>query len=481
MKRGIKYFFIIIFLMIQWRIAAQIDKKDVCTVENERIIFKLDRRWNDEERKEVAESYALDSLLMEKAFQGNQMFMYDSIQWKVENVNKNIIRLSKSLTNISTYRTNEFTISPLDKWYIDVTKSTKEFSKSYGINDFELETAFSYKDSIAQFYLPGHKIADKVYLSGTFNQWSTMKTPMQFRDSGWVVSLKLPPNRYLYKYIIDGRWSIDPNNKKKEQNEHGTYNSVVFCPTYVFRLDGYTNKRRVWLTGNFVNWEKRGLRMRPAKNGWELPVYLPEGTYFYKFVVRNEWLVDPDNPDVRKDGYGNFNSVLEIGEKHIFYLKGYTQADKVILSGSFNNWSTNELVMRKTSDGWKLPYTIAPGNYEYKYIVDGRWLIDSSNYYRNGTGDYMNSVLVIEPNYTFRLKGYQDATSVFVTGTFNNWSESGYTMKRQEGEWIFPIHLTIGKHLYKFVIDGDWINDPENPLWEENRYGTDNSVLWMKY
>ena len=65
-------------------------------------------------------------------------------------------------------------------------------------------------------------------------------------------------------------------------------------------------------------------------------------------------------------------------------------------------------------------------------------------------------------------------------GSFNGWNTEGYSMKKQDGKWIFPIFLTRGKHLYKFIVDGEWIVDPDNSLWEKNRYGTDNSVLWIK-
>jgi hypothetical protein len=52
-------------------------------------------------------------------------------------------------------------------------------------------------------------------------------------------------------------------------------------------------------------------------------------------------------------------------------------------------------------------------------------------------------------------------------------------MIRQKGKWIFPMYLKPGKYTYKFIVDGRWILDPANRLYEENRYGTGNSVFWM--
>ena len=52
-------------------------------------------------------------------------------------------------------------------------------------------------------------------------------------------------------------------------------------------------------------------------------------------------------------------------------------------------------------------------------------------------------------------------------------------MKREGDEWIITVHLYPGKHLYKFVVDGQWIIDPGNKLWEQNENGSGNSVLWL--
>ncbi|MBK7096969.1 MAG: glycogen-binding domain-containing protein [Saprospiraceae bacterium] len=52
-------------------------------------------------------------------------------------------------------------------------------------------------------------------------------------------------------------------------------------------------------------------------------------------------------------------------------------------------------------------------------------------------------------------------------------------MLKENGKWNFPVKLKPGKYLYKFVVDGNWIPDPENKFWEENEHGTNNSVLWI--
>ena len=237
-----------------------------------------------------------------------------------------------------------------------------------------------------------------MYLSGSFNSWSTERTPLQACDSGWVVLVKLKPGKYSYKYILDGRWTQDPFNKLTEQNSFGAYNSVVYCYNYTFRLRGFTSAHQVILAGNFNNWNEKELKMIHIDGSWLLSVYLKDGTYTYKFIVDGIWIRASDNKLSSLDGKGGFNSIIGIGDSVLFRLKGFRDAKNVVLTGSFNGWNTIELLMDKTKDGWQKYYVLGHGNYEYKFIVDGKWIVDAGNEQWEdnefGTG---NSVLWIEP------------------------------------------------------------------------------------
>jgi hypothetical protein len=39
--------------------------------------------------------------------------------------------------------------------------------------------------------------------------------------------------------------------------------------------------------------------------------------------------------------------------------------------------------------------------------------------------------------------------------------------------------LPTGKNRYKFIVDGTWMIDPGNKLWEPNEFDTGNSVVWI--
>jgi 1,4-alpha-glucan branching enzyme len=348
----------------------------------------------------------------------------------------------------------------------------------YGVNRFRGKFPFAVKDSLVTFFLREHPHARQVLLAGSFTNWQNGALPMKHTDSGWVTSVKLGPGKYWYKFIVDGGWTVDHDNDLEENDPSGNTNSVFYVTNVVFNLPGHTDARDAYLAGSFNGWNPGELAMEKGPFGWTIHVYLAEGTYTYKFIADGKWYADPANPEKVPDGQKGFNSVFRRGKPHRFFLDGYTSASSVMLAGDFNGWKPADLAMRKTAKGWELPYTLGPGNYQYKFIVDGKWITDPADplFVSNRDNHTINSFLIIQPNYTFRLKGYPNAKAVYVAGDFNDWTPDGLKMQRVGDAWVFNVHLSVGKHLYKFIVDDKWMKDPANPLWEDN----DNSVLWME-
>ncbi len=83
-------------------------------------------------------------------------------------------------------------------------------------------------------------------------------------------------------------------------------------------------------------------------------------------------------------------------------------------------------------------------------------------------------------NTAFSLKS-TDAQSVYVTGTFNDWSlDEACRLQFEDGRWVGNIPLKPGKYKYQFIIDGRWRNDPDNPCQERNSFGEINSLIEVK-
>ena len=350
----------------------------------------------------------------------------------------------------------------------------------FGVNRFRNKPSVVTLDSLAVFFLRDHQKASRIQLAGSFTNWQYNALDMKRTDSGWIVPVKLGAGKYWYKFIVDGHWIIDQDNQLREPDGEGNINSVFYHTNKVFTLNGFKNAKRVYLAGSFNHWQQRELLMIKTESGWQLPLYLAEGTHTYRFLVDGQWITDPANEERLPNEYNDFNSVVRIGKPYIFKLDGYLGAKQVILSGSFNSWRENELVMTRTATGWELPYVLAPGNHAYKFIVDGQWITDPANPFTAASGqEKSNSYVIIAPNYQFRLKGYPNAKAVYLAGDFNDWSPNTLVMQKVGDEWVIPVHLSMGKHQYKFVVDGEWIRDPANKLWEQNGQGTGNSIIWI--
>lgn len=52
-------------------------------------------------------------------------------------------------------------------------------------------------------------------------------------------------------------------------------------------------------------------------------------------------------------------------------------AKKVKLYGSFNGWSKGYLLVKKDSESWVQSVGLLRGRYEYKYLVDGKWMYNN--------------------------------------------------------------------------------------------------------
>ncbi len=81
---------------------------------------------------------------------------------------------------------------------------------------------------------------------------------------------------------------------------------------------------------------------------------------------------------------------------------------------------------------------------------------------------------------TFLLSAPQ-AQSVYVTGSFNDWSlDETCRMSNANGTWSLTVPLKPGTYKYQFIVDGKWQEDPRNSMTERNSFGDINSLVEVK-
>ncbi len=409
-----------------------------------------------------------------------------------------------------------------------------------GFGDFEGETRHADSGATEQVSAGTTTLtyinpsANSVHIAGSFNDWNSSATPMKKVGEKWQANLDLEPGEYMYKFVINGAdWIADPKNDNTADDGYGGVNSVLtvtgsakktdrdFKPKKAEASDGTVvtykdgGATSVSIAGEFNNWDMAANPMTKDGDTWSVALDLAPGDYMYKFVVNgSDWKVDPNNPNTADDGYGGQNSVLTVGgtakkaakkeaPKPVMTEGGTVVtykdagASSVSIAGEFNNWDMAANPMTKDGDTWSVALDLAPGDYMYKFVVNGSdWKVDPNNPNTADDGyGGQNSILTVggtakkaakkEAPKPVKIEGstimtYKDAgaTSVSIAGDFNNWDMAATPMTKDGDTWKVGLDLAPGEYMYKFVVNGsDWKTDPKNDNKADDGYGGQNSVL----
>jgi 1,4-alpha-glucan branching enzyme len=83
--------------------------------------------------------------------------------------------------------------------------------------------------------------------------------------------------------------------------------------TVTFVCDLKTDAKRVFLAGNFNQWQSQTNRITKSKDGsYRAKIKLPQGEYQYKFIVDGMWFNDPQAESQVMNRYGTLNSVIRV-------------------------------------------------------------------------------------------------------------------------------------------------------------------------
>lgn len=69
------------------------------------------------------------------------------------------------------------------------------------------------------------------------------------------------------------------------------------------------------------------------------------------------------------------------------------------------------------------------------------------------------------------------ALTVQLVGDFTEWGNAPLSLtKGPDGVWRLAVDLEPGTHRYRFLVDGEWRDDPECTVRVPNPFGSENSV-----
>ncbi len=278
----------------------------------------------------------------------------------------------------------------------EYSKFTQEYTgQTLDFNDFDIEN---------------------VVVSGEFNLWSRDNWKMKQIDA-FNYELRKSITDFTdefsweFKFVINNSFWAEPSKDnpnvskaiKDSRKLRGVYNLKMYTAypdvngNASFKLKGYEDAKKVVLAGSFNKWDEHLFKMNKTESGWELTLQMKPDIYQYRFIVDGQWMEDPDNTNKIRNEHHEYNSVINIKEYTAFKLRGYADAKKVILAGSFNSWNEHDFVMSKMDYGWKYVVPLSGGKHHYKFIVDGEWIVDPSNTVKEYDGEgHVNSVCMVK-------------------------------------------------------------------------------------
>jgi len=78
----------------------------------------------------------------------------------------------------------------------------------------------------------------------------------------------------------------------------------------------------------------------------------------------------------------------------------------------------------------------------------------------------------------FAIKPTGSVKEVRVAGDFNDWRPVALK-KQNDGTFAVNVPCVRDSFQYKFIVDGQWVTDPDHSHWASNPFGTVNSIGYV--
>ena len=210
---------------------------------------------------------------------------------------------------------------------------------------------------------------------------------------------------------------------------------------------------------------------------FKLQLSLAPATYQYKFIVDGNWEFDP-YAETADDSLGGNCNTIDVkpanfqedepdDEDYFIIIPNLTNPDSnykiitisytvpalwVAIQGSWDNWK-EQIALKKVKTGqsdrnFYVTLKICPGNYQFKFIVDGEWRTSLAYPIVDHKDGIKNNLLTVSSYFTLATpKPYGLESKPYLT-----W-------KREEGIWAHGggIHHTLQGHSMNLICDKVYI------------------------
>ena len=193
------------------------------------------------------------------------------------------------------------------------------------IDSENLNRDISKTHSVKFIYQPLIGGKHEVFLAGDFNGWSENHDKMEETNGIYEKVLQLEKGKYSYKFIVDGKWTIDINADEFIADGFGGQNSVVNVGSSKLfehlRIVEFNHRpdetiKDVYLVGSMNDWNQSAHKMIQDNDGiYRNTLILKDGEYQYKFVEDGiHWIADKNAIFFESDGFEGQNSIIIVDD-----------------------------------------------------------------------------------------------------------------------------------------------------------------------
>ncbi len=423
--------------------------------------------------------------------------------------------------------TYKFLVNDIENGWVNDPKNPYQLTGSTGDNFVPVGYQSPIVDG-ANATITYHNTSDQsIEIAGDMTDWKFVEMTPGADGLCSHTFENLTKGQHLYKLHIVGTgdegWFLDPANPQEPVDGNNPFDvengvepdpapdpapkpTAILSPevsgnTVTFRYEA-PSAGSVKLAGSMTGWgdDPKEMKKDDSTGIWSITLEgLETGTYQYKFIVDDQpdWLADPKNPFNANNNGNSFvtigysNPIIDGSNVTIRYQTKNNNDSSVQVAGSMpeSNWIGKDMVL---GDDGVYTYTfknLPNGTYQYKLIVDGKWVADPSNPSELVSNDKNSQFTVTESSQqqiispevtghevTIRYPG--TATSVELMGTLPgaDWTiDKNPPLKENQETGIWEIILEdvpAGKYQYKFAVNGSWTMDSLNP-WTEG----DNNIV----
>ena len=392
--------------------------------------------------------------------------------------------------------TLQLTLQPSKDFYGLTLIDFSYFGKDYVI------PVQSFKTNKYRFTYKASPTDKQINLFGQFNSWDRQNLPMTDSNGDGIYEIEIPldPGRYEYKFYVDGKELIDPDNPIKVPNGLGDFNSVRVIEEsesekIFFHVLGYEQKADYTLLKFYFEHSDNTFKL----NKQNVVALLDNQKILDKniSIKGNELTVKIDS---KLNGHrhirvainingkvSNIQTVQIIDGKFAGRTETMTHHDKIIYSLMIDRFSNGD---KSNDNPIKHDSLFTPANYQggdFQGIINK---IKEGYFAKLGINTIWMSPIVDNTNNAYRE---YPAPHRWYTGYHGYWPVSTTKVEEHFGDMNLARELikTANQNNIKILLDfvSNHVHD-ENPLWKKHRdwfgvlelpNGRKNLRLWDEY